>query len=96
MAPTFHFLMYMLGVVCTPLALPHLLSYLFLPPLILHPSPPKPKNVANFDFFDAHIWSYLHVFGPPLSYPLDVTQLRAPYLHRSLPVSTSFPPDEVS
>ena len=54
--------MYMLGVVCSPLALPHVsfsLSYLFLPPLILHPSPPKPKNVANFWFFRC---TYLVIF----------------------------------
>ena len=39
----------------------------------------NPKMSPTFDFFDARIWSYLHVFGPPLSYPLDMTQLRAPY-----------------
>ena len=32
----------------------------------------------TFHFFDAHIWSYLHVFGP-LPRGLDMTQLRAPY-----------------
>ena len=32
----------------------------------------------TFDLFDAHICSYLHVFGP-LPRGLDMTQLRAPY-----------------